>query len=435
MAISDQITAINNAKQAIRTAIEAKGVPVGTTPLSGYANKINAISTQSWVRPSDWLALPAITSADQKFVGLHAVYPYSNFATLTASGAFTVDWGDGTVANYAAGTIAEHEYNYNNPALNGTLTSLGYKQAVVTLTMQAGQTFTSLDLSQPHSVLMDFVYQVTANWLDIAISGSQLSALQIGPSIYSENVPAAPMLLEQASVLSANISNASFMFSVCMSLQSIPILNIGNGVESTSYMFYACSTLAVAPIFNTSLVTDLSSMFEDCLGLKRIPLYDTSSAESMARMLCRCETLQAVPLFNTASVVDMSQMFYGCTSMIEIPFLDTSSVENIYGFIENSGLFKRLPAIDLTYVRPSPIAFQFPATLTQFSIIGYSGALNLSGCALSAAALNEIFTNLATAIPAKEDDEYSNSIDISYCYGAAECDTSIATAKGWVVFQ
>lgn len=435
MAISDQITAINNAKQAIKTAIEAKGVTVGTAPLADYASKISSISAQSWIRPSDWLALPAITSTDQKFVGLHAIYPYGNFVTLTVSGAFTVDWGDGTVANYAAGTTAEHQYAYSNPALNGTLTTRGYKQAVVTLTMQSGQSFTSLNLTAVHSVLAEFVSQGNADWLDIAVAGSQISFLQVGPSFFSENATSAPMLLEQASILSANVIDASFMFGVCLSLQSIPLLNIGNRLENASFMFYACMALEAGPMFNTAQCVNFSSMFEECGSLKSSPLYDTSSAQNVSRMFYRCPALVFVPQLNTTSVLSASAMFQGCTCLQMVPLLNMSSASNVEGIIANAGPFKTLPAIDVTNIRPANLTYYYPPTLTQCSIVGLSGFQNFSGCELSAAALNEIYTKLGTAIEPSEDDPSSNQIDVSYCYGAAASNTSIATAKGWVVIQ
>ena len=51
--------------------------------------------------------------------------------------------------------------------------------------------------------------------------------------------------------------------------------------------------------------------------------------------------------------------------------------------------------------------------------------VSVSYCNLNAAALNKIFTDLGTVT--------SGTITISYAPGAATCNRSIATAKGWTV--
>ena len=64
--------------------------------------------------------MPTVLETEQKIVLLHRVDLDSNYVAFTISGAYTVDWGDGTVDNWAAGATALHEYNYNNVLLDGT---------------------------------------------------------------------------------------------------------------------------------------------------------------------------------------------------------------------------------------------------------------------------------------------------------------------------
>lgn len=54
---------------------------------------------------------------------------------------------------------------------------------------------------------------------------------------------------------------------------------------------------------------------------------------------------------------------------------------------------------------------------------GYS--ISYAGCALSAAALNEIYTNLGTVT--------GQTITVTGNYGISGDDPTIATAKGWTV--
>lgn len=60
-----------------------------------------AVFTEDWVRNKAWVNLP-ITSSDEKIIGLHAVDKESNHCAFTASGDYTVDWGDGVTSNMLA---------------------------------------------------------------------------------------------------------------------------------------------------------------------------------------------------------------------------------------------------------------------------------------------------------------------------------------------
>jgi hypothetical protein len=80
--------------------------------MASYRDFLPLVSDGEWVRPSDWLALPTVTVAEQKFVGLHAVFPEgNNFCAFLFRGAYTVDWGDGVVENVADNVKAEHVYD------------------------------------------------------------------------------------------------------------------------------------------------------------------------------------------------------------------------------------------------------------------------------------------------------------------------------------
>ena len=99
-------------------------------------------STNEWQRPADWLPMPTnITSADQTFVGLHAVIEnsdnYCAFSFTTSSGQYRVDWGDGNVTLHNSGTIAQYQYNFASVS-NSTLSSRGYKQVMVKVTAVSG---------------------------------------------------------------------------------------------------------------------------------------------------------------------------------------------------------------------------------------------------------------------------------------------------------
>ena len=66
MSIASEITRLQNAKDSIKTAIENKGVTVGSGTLDTYANKINDIPTGSgeWKPQPDWWDIDTILDED-----------------------------------------------------------------------------------------------------------------------------------------------------------------------------------------------------------------------------------------------------------------------------------------------------------------------------------------------------------------------------------
>ena len=72
-------------------------------------------------------------------------------------------------------TIVRHRYDHDNPLLAGTETPRGYRQAIVTLTPQAGQRLTALRLQDGYGD-----DESVSSWLDLAIASPVLTELWIG---------------------------------------------------------------------------------------------------------------------------------------------------------------------------------------------------------------------------------------------------------------
>ena len=88
--------------------------------------------------------------SEQKIVGLHAVLPGNNWVAFTLSGAYTVDWGDGTTENFAAGVTAYRNLAWSSYNTS-TLTARGYRQAIITITPQSGHNITSWNFLVKHN--------------------------------------------------------------------------------------------------------------------------------------------------------------------------------------------------------------------------------------------------------------------------------------------
>ena len=204
--------------------------------------------TTPWVRPADWLALTTPDPTDQRMVGLHTVLQGgSNFVTVRSAVAFKVDWGDGAGwTNYAANTTAEKNLAWSDYS-PGTLTSLGYRQAIVTVEAQSGN-LTSLDLQQRHS-LVPRAY--STGWLDVAVSLPYGTLTFGGGNVYQANV-------ERVTVVTVAGTNFGNMFQYCYSLQSVPLLNTTNGTNFAS-MFQNCYSLQSAALNGTRYSIDYSN--------------------------------------------------------------------------------------------------------------------------------------------------------------------------------
>lgn len=500
-----------------------------------------------WVRPTDWLAMPEVTSTENKVVILTAVFdsPTNNVRLGIDTIAYTVDWGDGTVDSISAGGAAEHNYSYSNAALDGTLTSGGYKQAIITMTPTVGGQNISIVRFQNRYTGAPAVAYCTP-FLDVIISAPSATYLKFGDAgnvvqgmlervtilscnlndvvsmfknCYKLNVINLPYStrtatnltnmflncysLQQVSLFNTagvtnmtglfencyalttvplfntiNVTNMTSMFNGCRSLQTVPLFNTINVTNMTT-MFYACGALLTIPQFNTTYVANMASMFYQCIALQTIPLLNTISCTNMSGMFKNCYNLTSLPLLNTQNVTDMSNMFEACYLLRTIPQFNLAKVTTVYFMFAYCKTLRHAPQFtfnatgltsvsymyyectNLTYVPAytgtSPITnwsgmfynclslmtcSSFTATagtsssaftnlfagcisLTRITVSQFKFTFSVASCRLSATALNELYTNLATVT--------GQTITVTGNPGTTGDDPTIATAKGWTV--
>jgi surface protein len=319
-------------------------------------NKGKPISTiqdgVTWKIPSDWInfALPGPT--EQKVIGTVAIFNQdSNYLAVFAAvnDGYTVDWGDGTSTTHASGTVAEKNYSWSSIS-SGTLTSGGYRQAVVTITPTIpGRTFTQLELSRLHSAITTSTF-TSSPWTNIAISAPNAFVLNFnftssgGTTNLVRNT-----LLENINILSLGTTTFSNMFRNMFALLNVSISNnLPAGNITAQSAFQGCVSLEVAPAMPRPLTGNLSSMFQLCRSLQVVPLYDTTAVTTMSSMFSSCSSLQTVPFFNTASVTNMSSMFGTCSSLVEIPPFNCSSNTNFNGTFQNCSSLRSFPQITTT---------------------------------------------------------------------------------------
>ena len=348
-------------------------------------------------RPADWIAMPSITSTEEKVAALFLAGDHdSNFVAFRCSGAYTVDWGDGNTENIASNTTAEHNYVFSDLSSSTEFGPTGSKsrQAMIVITPQSGQSLTAISFNYRHSSLTS---TYTTPILEILLSAPNCTSLLIGSTTGNLR------MLEQCTILSHNTTSMQSMFNGCTSLQSVPLFDTSS-VTSMYQMFFSCASLQSVPLFDTSSVTTMQGMFYNCYSLQSVPLFDTSSVTTMQGMFNGCSSLQSVPLFDTSSVTSMQSMFNGCSSLQTIPALDCSASTNMSIFAPNCYGLKRCQAT------------------------GIKVSTTFASCTLGPDELNEIYTNLADLTGLT-----GQTITVTGNYGTASDNPSIATAKNWTV--
>ena len=253
--------------------------------------KANA-SAKEWVRPSDWLSMPTnITSADQIFVGLHAVFEsgqnYCAFSFTTSAGQYKVDWGDGTVTLHNSNTIAQKNYDYASIS-NSTICSRGYKQVIIKVTPVSGNLLTC-------NFQQRFVTTPAQN--------------QAYSSGFLECILSMPNASSGGSIIFGGVTIIRHAY-----CEKVDIKTIGNATSMVN-MFYNCTSLQSVPLFNTQNVTNMDSMFRNCSSLQSVPLFNTQNVTNMQQMFVSCFSLNFIPNFNTALVTNFTNFANGCSSL------------------------------------------------------------------------------------------------------------------------
>lgn len=384
MTIADNLTLLNSTKADIKAAIEAKGVDMTSVPFTDYDTKIGEISSgtpmtfSTWERQSDWLTVPTITSTSEKVYVLFAVnnVPLNGIRFVNQVSAITVDWGDGTVENFAAGSSCEHFYDYNDADLNGTLSTRGYKQALITITPQT--TFAAGTLINFDQTPTGYRTNQNVSILEIHFAIAN-GTLAVPTTTYTSMTSSCRLNnCEYINVKNWNNTTLALKFGNMVGLVKVDIPNQASAGKytNTQQMFINCFSLIEPPMFDTSMVTIFANMFEFS-GITYCPDYDYSSATNLRNMFANATKLRYIPDMDIPNVTLIDSLFYFCESLQEAPRLinmsssitnitslfgwcyslsyipddyNTSNVTNMTSTFDNCRALKYLPAWDYSKV-------------------------------------------------------------------------------------
>lgn len=477
-------------------------------------------SDEKWVRNPSWLSITEPASNEQKFVGLYAVYPQSNFVALSAEGNYTVNWGDGTIENFNSGVTAYHEYDYTDSDLIGTeisvnlvvatstvernshgykngmeitfnsiadpsigvfstityfvveattntfrisetkggtpisfsvadttATVLPYRQAVVTVTMQSGQTFTSLNLNRKHNKTN--LQSYSSGFLDIAISGPNLTDLRIGATYPDASLREITFNnLENVKVVNSKLKNLNQLLSNCSSLKKVVIDNKNNDAPSVLNVTFTPATdrinanshglsdgdsvyltdVVVATgsnpigdnvaywvvnktandfqlsisyngppitfdITGTGKVHVADSMvgtFANCYRLTEVDMAYTGNVVNMTSMFLNCSSIKTIPYMDTSYARETAYMFSGCSRIKNIPLFKTTSVWNMEHMFADCTSLEQVPLYDTQNVESMRNMFSGCYSLSSIPLFNTSGVLSMDGTFQNCASITTI---------------------------------------------
>ena len=409
MTIASKLIELRDAVENIRAAIVAKGaaLPSGS-PLSAYPAAVGSISGGGggWVRPSHWPALPEV---DNRFSGLVRVPKPPNASaagfvvrvSLLNTVTVQIDWGDGGTSTFGSGT-AMHTYNWNT--MTGPEDADGFKYAVVSTTssatQQSGYSFAAagfhggwVDLWLPHNTLSAHSFY---------LSGSRLG-------VYRVRYSGKPDKTQDG------------MFRDMAMLREVDL----GGAQPTSlaHWFNGCELLEKITGLDTSLATLFNLAFNNCNALRDFSWISFAQATDLSSAFANCFELKTITI-NAPTITSLSATFNGCLSLRRAEVIAPAATSAANCFIACPMLTDVTLHTTATASRTNIYSKSNMVSWIN-DLSGSSAVLSVASCNLNAAALNRIFTDLGTVT--------SGVITITSTPGAATCNRSLATAKGWTV--
>ena len=160
-----------------------------------------------------------------------------------------------------------------------------------------------------------------------------------------------------------NVTNMAYMFANCILLDELDLSNFDTRkVISTSAMFSGMSKvkkIILSPNFQTSNVTNMNSMFNNCNLLQEIDLssFDTRKVTDFTYMFNTCTSLTSldVSTFDTSEGINMASMFSGMLNLTNLNLghnFNTSNVVTMHNMFFND---RKITHLDLSQFNTSKV--------------------------------------------------------------------------------
>ena len=323
---------------------------------------IKAIDPDKWIRPAGWPALPNLTSADNKYAGVYAVYEGKTnrlqISHNSASSNNTIDWGDGTSVTWNSTAGQSKLYNYSTIVAPVLVDDAGYNYKPVLIQFQLNSgTPGTLQLSNT-SVGAGAVVQ--SNWLDLLMSWPTSFSFAQRPRLLqrlnllkgpgNQNLTTAYNGFIGLRVFEGNMfgpGNANQYTSIQTAFQSIGSVRMGdmevnkigavipatgifsngfiksignitlNNVSGMGDFFNACRDLETVGNIIATSSTSISTMFNSCTNLERIGTIDIGSSGTVTNLntFNACNNLREIEFVSAARLTTATGMFTSCVKL------------------------------------------------------------------------------------------------------------------------
>ena len=205
----------------------------------------------------------------------------------------------------------------------------------------------------------------------------------------------------RSSVNSGNPENWGLLWAIINAPTLTTLTNAfynGNNVMAT--MLEHCT------ICDLPSCTDMGQALRGCSSLKEVIAGNMAALVSLYYAFLECITIDHIAIGNCPKLTVATTVFNSCRTLIRVELGQTPLLRDFTN-VQGANILRALVFDGCNFAAgaAAPIA------------------LNFSG--LDADALNALFTSLDTVV--------GKTITVTGSVGAATCDTSIATAKGWTV--
>lgn len=427
-------TAISDATAAAEAAC------VISTAAAVSAALANAgASSSGWQRPADWLDMPEVNVGDEIVCMLVAVFDNdTNYIAVKVRNSAYIDLGNGN-GNIPLIDNVSTEFQLEYSDYVGTETSAGYRQALVVITPQSGQSLTSIDIEEvtpsgghdANTAIIE-TKQALPNAARFQLIGTSLpfaleSVEYIGPAnnlaTFSNQLKDLKRLMNYVHPTGLLLNGLYAMYQNANALRNPPLID--TSITTDFRLLHADNYNLQIPLeYDTSSGLNFSGMYNGA-GLIEPPVHDLSSATDVSSYLQ--ETLiQYIPTYSLNNVTTVSNFAYKIPCLLYIAPQSLPVCTNIFGFARDSTLVREITLTNLGLVDNTGYAFSNCDSLSKLILQGLTIGFDIHYSNMGTQALNDLFDSLGTANGAQ-------TITITSNPGALTCDTSIATLKGWTV--
>lgn len=187
---------------------------------------------------------------------------------------------------------------------------------------------------------------------------------------------------------------------------------------------YQEAHIAFNPVYDLPNATNIRAMFKDTTGVTSVTLTNTRNVTNASNAF-RSPSLATVNRMDFSALTDASAMCMA-PSMVHHPGWIGELVQDIGYLFFNDALLETIGDIGMANVTNTAEAFGGCHKVRSLTLRGLKVSVSIKFMSLDATALDAVFTSLGTA-------NAGATINITGNPGAATCNKTIATNKGWAV--